>query len=165
MSEFISYLKLLLESFDSPLKFTKRIKTDFEGLTQRGEFEVQNKFFSYRLEFKEKELYFSFDQIVNNIPTQEDINNLSNKEVLNVFSTVLEILKDYIQKADYILIEPSTVKKFDIYLKIVKNFNKQNNFKIVIHKPFDIEMFRLNKESSNEVIIQNPKRTFKFKKN
>jgi hypothetical protein len=134
--------ELFRESFDSPVEFTVREKRDDENIVQTGEFIIDDKSFNYKVVFviEDKELNFQFSQITESGLSMDDENNLNKKQVLAVFSTVLKIITPWIEEADYVLLEPTTKKKFDVYFTIAKRFRGQFD---VVHRGYDIEFFRV----------------------
>lgn len=136
---YFSGFSLFRESFDSGVQFSKRIERHGITFVQNGEFSVNDKQFIYKLEIEMDEMTFSFHQNTQSGLSMDDENNLNKKEVLSVFSTVLDIVKEYKDEVDLILLEPTTKKKFDVYFAIAKRFTDDFD---VVHRGLDIILKR-----------------------
>jgi hypothetical protein len=158
-----SPFKLFMESFDSPVNFSKNTRQDTEEIVQTGYFIIDDIRFNYRIDFQkeDKELMFSFNQEKEDDFSMKDENNLIKSQVLSVFSTIKEIISPWIDKSDYIMLEPTTEKKFQVYLAMIKKF--VHGFEIIPNsKRKEIELFRMKKltESREERIVKEAKKRF-----
>lgn len=104
------------ESLDSHSKITK---TEYEKGFKFYYFDINDKKFRVILEDVDDETGINFEQLINDDYTTSGVsNNLSAKESMMLFGTVLYIIKNY-SITKHFSIFTDNIKKFRVYLRIL----------------------------------------------
>lgn len=160
----------MFESFDTPVEYEEKVKEDDKiRLVKVGKFKINNINFQYLIEYlkDEKAFLMNFIRILETerkvFSSTDDLNDLSKKEVLSVFSTVIQIIYDFKNQHEVIQaeIQVESEKKHFVYLGLIKKFFKEyevevlktkSNFSIFLkkNKKIDFSFSKLFKHLKGE---------------
>jgi len=141
----------IFESLDSPVKYTVK---EFElagRVFKSGTFTINKKNFNFIIEIIElKRMGFAFSRTSNSGESMGDLNDLSTKEVLSVFSTIHSIIEYFAEnnQIDIIEFSSTTLDKVTLYTKLAKKlaFEKW----IIYHKDY-LDFCLVRKASEIEI--------------
>ena len=144
MSNNLNTAVFVSESLDSYAEVTYTSDTtESNPIFSEGVFQVQDKKFVVVLEYikDDSATGVNFAQIINNQRFHSNLNNLTAKEVLSVFGTIIKETQRHINKhiPNYVFFETNEANKLRVYLKILKR-NAPKGYRII--------------ESTNAVVLQ-----------
>jgi hypothetical protein len=125
----ITDFTLMKESFDSPVEYIiEKVENLGSSKAYHGFFKINDKQFLFVVEklLDEKAMLINFWQVIAGgfAKTTDDLNNLTKKEALSVFSTMKKVFEDFSKDVDIVELQATSKKKFSIYKKMA---NLQNS--------------------------------------